>query len=171
MDYRDITNLLLKIAGAVIVAYAIIEVPAYVSYYFSLRDGSLGAFVGMTIIPMLIPLILGFGLLLFPETVTNKLLKGGEISTESSIDLEAVERIAFSVLGLYLLFRVVSDLFYHGTSMFALSRHVEDVIEAYANPYALLVAAVAELVFALYLLFGAGGLVRLLAKLRTVGRD
>ncbi len=171
MDYRNLTNLLIKIAGVAIIAYSFIEIPAYVSYYFSLQIDSFWGFIGMSVVPMFVPIIVGIVFLFFPAAVTNKLISGEGETNIASIDILATERIAFSALGLYLLFRVISDLFFHGTSIY-LALKAGDIAQyntGYEHPYALVVATLAEFTFALYLLFGSAGLVRFLAKIRTVG--
>jgi len=168
VDYRDLTNLLLKVAGAVIIIFAIINVPTYVSYYFALQEQSFIAFLGVSVIPMLVPAAVGLFLLLFPVTITNKIIKGEKGKKTPTMDILALERVAFSVLGLYLMFRVVSDLVYHGTSIY-LAGGLATYNTGYQHPLALLITTIVEFFFALYLLLGSSGLIRLLDKFRTSG--
>ncbi len=169
VDYRNLSILLIKIAGVVMIVYAIINIPAYISYYFSLQTNSFWAFVGMSVAPMFIPLIAGVLFFTFPETVTNRLIRDGNETNKSSIDVQAVEQIAFSAIGLYLLFRVISDFVFHATSIYLALRagDIANYNTGYDHPYALVVATIAELAFALYLLFGSESLSRFLRKLRS----
>jgi len=91
VDYRDLTNLLLKVAGAVIIIFAIINVPTYVSYYFTLQEESVAAFLGVSVIPMLVPVAVGLFLLLFPVTITNKIIKGEKGKKTPTMDILALE--------------------------------------------------------------------------------
>ena len=169
MDYRDLTNLMIKLAGIVIITYTIIEIPTYISYYLSLQENSFLTFVGISLLPMVIPFVAGFLFLFFPSTVTNKVIRSGVESNNSAINSKEVERIAFSTLGLFLLFHVISNIFYHGTTIY-IAYKIGDAAttnsSGYEVPYALLVSTIAEFFFAIYLFFGAASLVKLLAKLR-----
>ena len=171
MDYRNLTNLLIKITGVALIAYSIIEIPAYISYYISSQVDSFWGFIGISLVPMFVPILVGIVFLFFPATVTNKLISGDDETNTASIDILAAERIAFSTLGLYLLFRVISDLIFHGTSIYLALKAgtIARYNTGYQDPYALVVATLAELIFALWLLFGSAGLVRFVSKIRTAG--
>lgn len=173
MNYRDLTNILLKIAGVVLIVFAIIWIPAYVSYFFAQQDRSLLTFIGMSVIPFSAPLTAGFMLLLFPATISNRIIAGCEDPAGKGVDLPGLERVAFSVIGVYLLSRVVSDMAYHITSLVLLAEAGggDHYNTGYEHPYALIAATLAEFGMALYLLLGSAGLVRVLNKVRARAVD
>ena len=168
MNYYDLTRVLIKIAGAAIIAIAISAMPSYLSYYFSLRlaDDSVWLFFSYTVLPMAVPICLGVVMLYLPGTIANKIVSPPEPGRPIVADLEGLQVVAFGVLGLYLLFQVLSDFIYNFSFIF-LNKQMHSVanvtdIELYAR----IIATVAELFFALYLLFGAKHLSGLISSLR-----
>ncbi len=169
MDYKDLTNILMKVVGAIIIAYTIVGIPTYIAYYFAQQEESLFNFLLLSMVPMVIPLLLGALLFTFPNAIANRIIKKSDV--ESSFDSKELEMVAFAVLGMYLLFNVVSDLFFHLVSLYLANTKGLPYDTGADHPYALIIATLAELAFALYLLLGSKSLVAVLRSLRTMGTD
>ena len=73
------------------------------------------AFVSI-VIPLLIPILIGLVLIMSPSTVANRIVLGDEIETgpgvSSTLGLE-LRNTGVVVLGIYLLYRAISDSVYH----------------------------------------------------------
>lgn len=165
MDYRDISTLLLRIAGVVIVIFAVIQIPGHFLNYYRLQEDSLLLFLGTAALPVALTILLGVLLWLFPNTVTNKIVGGSD--QPSGFDLEKIQVIAFSVLGLYVLVRAVGDLVYWGSFMTMSSTIEPGGTLLSLDRYADLFATLAEFVLGLFLTFGSKGLSSLVAKVRA----
>lgn len=168
INYNDLTRLLIKISGAVIIIFVLISIPGYVAFYFSLRleDDSFWLFFIYSIIPVIIPIGGGLLMLYFPGMIANKLINGSQSEVIAEHDIEPIQSIAFGVLGLYLLFRVISDLTYNFSYLYLNQKayglsNISDI-----DTYARIIATAFELLFALYLLFGAKGLSKMINKFR-----
>jgi hypothetical protein len=168
LNYNDLTRVLIKIAGAIIIAFAISGMPSYLSYYFSLRlpDESVWLFFSYTVLPMAVPLCLGVVMLYLPGTIANKIVSPSERGSPAVSDLEGLQVVAFGVLGLYLLFQVLSDFIFNFSVIF-LNKQMHAVTNiSDIETYSRIIATVAELFFALYLLLGAKRLSGLISSLR-----
>jgi hypothetical protein len=171
MDLNDISRILIKVAGISIMVFVLVGIPTYISYYFSLRlaDFSFMAFFFMSILPMLIPLSAGYLMWKFPGTIANKIVSSEkEKATTNSKTIEDIEIIAFSVLGLYLLFNATSDIAYN-LSYFYQTKEAAGEGSLLIEPYSFIIATIVEIIFALILLFGSKTLVRMFRKLRYGG--
>ena len=83
MDTKDVTAVLLKIAGLVIVAYAAFALPYYFSpeamssSQFSVADTLMSALFYMAL-----PVVFGLFLWFFPATITNRIVSGEKVAGE-----------------------------------------------------------------------------------------
>ena len=167
MDYRDLSNLLMKLAGAFIIASVITNIPIYSLQYISFKDQSFIEFTVMTIAYMLLPLLLGVIMFYFPRTITNRIIKGGSESMIDSISIEAVEYVAIGILGLLLLVQSLTFLlpFFVSIVFMAIQQGGIKLEDNFSQPVFL--ASVFRLVFAVYLLLGAKGVQNMLKKIRA----
>lgn len=116
---------------------------------------------------MIFTIVVAVVLWRFPMTVTRGLVKfrdPGE-SEISSASVEQLQHVGFSILGLYLLFHVVSDLVSWAVVWFVSQRNhtlTELTLEQVAN----MIATGVELVFVLFLLLGTRRISELLRRLR-----
>lgn len=106
----------------------------------------------------------------FPFTVIASLIKGFKIESdeESAYKTSEIIDAMFIVLGLFLLFRVISD----GTYWFMLSQYAStgDVpVDLGADRKASIAATVVEAVIALVIIFGRKGIYNFIKKFRSVG--
>ena len=102
MDTKDVSAILLKTVGLVMVAYAVFELPLY----FPPNSGSLDQYsifaaLAQATATLALPIVLGLLLWFFPSTVTNKIVAGEKLSGDrfGSADLE---RVALTVVGAWL---------------------------------------------------------------------
>ena len=173
MDYRDLTALLVKIAGAVLLINVFLVLPDYVTGAFRQYSSSFPTALFAAIFPLLFPLIGGLFLLVFPRTIVNQLVRGEPLSSQSPEFLRQIEQIALSILGFYVLFRATSDLVAQLARIFWL-RHVESPHMTNvpfgswiaAEGFSILAATVIEFVVGLWFLFGAKSILTFVRKMR-----
>jgi len=173
MDYRDFTTLLTRIFGAFMLANVFFfYLPGSISSALPTFRESIWIFGFHAFIPSFIPLVVGFLLMKFPATITNRLLKGEKLSELPNQYLLQIERIAFCVLGLFVLSRSISDLAYYFATYFW-GNHLNSTsymeVESFLlspDHFGNIVSAVIETVFGIWLIFGAATIARTLASLR-----
>ena len=113
-------------------------------------------------------LLLAIYLWYFPLTVSRRLVafrEPGEADIGSATSDE-LQIIGFTILGIYLLFYVLSDVIYWGFIWFISNRNQGVPIELSLEQVASMLSTAIELVFVLFLILGAKGIVRLIRKLR-----
>jgi len=110
-------------------------------------------------------------MLLFPSTLVNKLVSSSSKIKTNEAFSSMLQVVAFGLLGLYLLFNVVSDFAYNFSYLYQIDGLTNDDNPLIIDTYARIVATVAELFFALYLLFGTNRLVAFLKKARELGTN
>jgi len=77
--------------------------------------------------------------------------------------------VAFSTLGIYLLFQILSDFSFHISYLY-FSESIENGGTPFLiDTYAYIFSTLMELIFALYLLFGANSITKLIASIREIG--
>ena len=152
MNYKELTTLLIKIAGAVLIIYELFGIPTFVSYYFSLRleEESTITFFLMSVLPLAIPLLAGVVMLLFPSALANSIVSTStEIKTNEEFT-SSFQLVAFGVLGVYLLFNVISDFVYNFTYLYQIDGLANKDNPLIIDTYARIVATMVELIFVLY---------------------
>jgi hypothetical protein len=172
MDSKDLTRLLVKLIGAVLVFWYLAWLPSAISAAFQAKLFLQGLLLHFA--PAVIPLVLGFLIFMFPATITNKLIDGSKLETPQTLVTE-LELLALRLLGVFYLFRGGVDLAYHVSKLGLTSR----IFEAYGSPppptpwtldlAANMVATIVELCFALWLTLGSQGIINAIHRIR--GRD
>ena len=176
MDLRLLTTLLVKVAGAAIIVWAIAGISGTVVHVFQLKgqDVSLWVVASAAVLPTAIPLVIGFFLLTSPRTVTNFLVRGEEIVGQPSKVLSQIEGVMYSLFGLYLVVTAITD----GIYQYSQFRLYHKIIEN--SPYlprllpqdlGAIVSTGAEFVIGVALIFGASGLARLFRRLRGANEE
>ena len=122
------------------------------------------AYISLMVLLVFLSLYLWF----FPIAITKKLLSFQKLpGTENqSASYEQIQAVAFTTLGIYLLFYVVSDVVHWATILFISFRDSSIPIGLSIDQKAQMVATVIELIFVLYLLLGTNGIINLLHRLR-----
>ncbi len=82
------------------------------------------------------------------------------------ISYNQVQFAAFTVLGIYLLFHVVSDIVYWATILFVTFRDSSVPIQISLEQKGQMFATVIEFIFVCYLLLGTSGIIKLIHRLR-----
>ena len=171
MDTKNFSNLLIKVAGIIIVIVSVKNIPYYIPYYQTM---SLSLFMGTVIVPILIPVLIGIFMFTRPERITNKVLVEDD-KVVKDIDNETFlkfEQIALSVLGFYLLFQSTSDLVFHMTKLIQVNVNLPYGSSQVSNSLIFapqLIATIFEFIFAFWLIFKVEGIVVLVNKIRTAG--
>lgn len=173
MDYKDFTALLTRIFGAFMLANVFFfYLPGSISSALPMFRESIWIFAFHAFLPSFIPLVVGLLLMKFPVTISNRLLNGEKLSELPNQYLNQIERIAFCVLGLFVLSRSMSDLAYYSATYFwgnhlntSLLTEVENFMLS-PDHFGNIVSAVIETIFGIWLIFGATTIARALAKLR-----
>jgi len=174
MDYKDVTALLLKIVGAALVFWYIAWLPSTI--FGALDAKTLAQAIALSIVPGLLPLLLGIFLFMFPATISNKLIDGSKLAPTAT-GFREFEVLALRVVGVIFVFRALVDLAYH----LARVAVTNSIYDAYGSsrpptPWSLetaagVIATVVELGLALWLAVGTQGLVRLLDRVRGREQD
>ena len=171
MNYKDLTALLIKVGGLVIVVVMISLLPSYVSAGIGALETSWFAFFTVAILPLLFPLLVGILMLVFPGKIGNRIIQGEKLSELPTTYLPQLERLAMTLLGVYLLFRAISDFVFHLSKLLWV-RHLINIGEIPALNYRLpdsvgyLIATVAEGAIAIWLVVGSSGILAFVRKLR-----
>ena len=166
MDYRELSTLLTKIAGALIVAASVIAFPNYTAMFYAMNVGVFPAF-GYSLISSGIPVLIGLCMLLVPSIVTNRLVTGPRSTRNKGVSRVEIETAALVVLGAYFLVRAMADVIYY---VVVLKESVSVVIGSQtidANTWAGLAATGVELVLGVILLLWAPRIVKLLSVLQS----
>lgn len=170
IDYRSIVRLILKLTGIVLMVYGVVLLASWLPTALLFISDSEPPFQDIVMLSSpLIVVIVGLILWLYPAPVTNTLLQKGTAEDDANQTWPAkLERIGISLLGLWLLYRAISDLIYR-LMVYRARQDSPLYPSGYSEFPAYMTATLAELVFALFLIFGARGISRLLHKLRYGG--
>jgi len=107
----------------------------------------------------------------FPVLIARKIanfptLDEAEIS---SVDSEKFLQTGLTILGIYFLYYVITDLFYWGYFLIASSRDPANPIELTLEHKSLIFSTFVELVIALFLIFGTKRVIQIINHLRYGG--
>lgn len=170
IDYRSVVRLVLKLVGMAIVVYGLIMLASSAPMTFmAVFAEELPSHWLIYSSPPLITIGLGFLLWFFPAPVTNTLFRASSDEAEAGQGwARQLEVMGVSLLGLFLLFRSVSDLIYHLLTLRA--RGPQTFFDqGYSGFPAYMAATLIELVFALVLIFGARAIAGFLWRVRHGG--
>lgn len=171
MNYKDLTALLIKIGGLIIVVAMVGLLPSYVSAGIGALETSWFAFFTVAILPLLFPSLAGVLMLVFPGTIGNRIIPAEKLSELPSTYLTQLEQLAMTLLGVYLLFRAISDLVLNLSKLLWV-RHLMTIGELRVSNYLFpdtvgyLAATVVEGAIAVWLIFGSSRILAFVHKLR-----
>lgn len=167
--YKDISILLVKITGVWLIIYAVIGLATNIAYIFNEFSLPWWEYILLASLPIVVPAFIGLAFFTFPATVTNKIVGGEKLSESPPAVFFDIERVALSVLGVFLLFRTVSDAVAHVTYLVT-ANQLQKAGEWFGvldpERVAAIVATAAEFIFAVWLIFGSTGLVLMFNKIR-----
>jgi hypothetical protein len=170
MDEAALSRLLLKIAGLVIIVFAIASAPDYVVRALSARatEGSLTGYILLGVLPVLVPLALGALLFTFPADIVRR---STGLPASTSPDTAAAEKLAYVILGAYLLSQAIVDGAYLLGKLRLYTIYIEGhgyasdrTSPALPDDFARICGSVAEFILAWVLILGASGLTALRRK-------
>lgn len=138
----------------------LIVAPTYIMNAISAGQANSPLWVVSTagVLPIALTLLLGLGLLYFPQTISNQLVYDGEELSSINEAATTIKAIAVSILGLYLLVHAVSDAVYHIARLFLYQRmiHADPIYRGMPvilpKDFGYLAATAAEFFMALWLL-------------------
>ena len=172
MDYKDLTALLVKLIGAVLLFWYVTWLPTLVPG--ALQAPSFWWAIFVNVVPSIVPLLLAVVLFSFPTTVANKLIGGDKLSTDAAF-LVALEILSLRLIGVFYVFHSIVDL----STYFAKVLITPGLYEKLGSPApptawtpdtaAWTLATFVELGLALWLVLGAHGIANAIQRLR--GRD
>ena len=114
VDFRGLSRLLLRIAGAVIVVWAVAQLPTKIIFVATFREIGLElwAQIALIVSASALPILLGAALLGFPGVIINRLIAGEPTGTTLPEALAKIEGVALGVLGMYLAVQALIDAVY-----------------------------------------------------------
>jgi hypothetical protein len=114
VDFRGLSRLLLRIAGAVVVVWAIAQLPTKVMYVIHLREIGLPLWVQIAMVASAsaLPILLGAALLTFPGVIVNRAISGEPTGATLPEALAKIEGVALAVLGMYMAVQALIDAAY-----------------------------------------------------------
>ena len=167
MDLKDISAVLLKTVGLVMLAFALFEIPSYLPPRVSLTEYSLLSATVDAAAILTLPIILGLLLWFFPGTVVNKIVSGEKLSGER-FGVREFERVALTIFGAWLIAYGIADLIYIVSSMVVLQK-VYEQSPAIARHMPGLITSIAKVALGFGLALGAKGITGVVQRIRGEG--
>ncbi|MGL1932229.1 MAG: hypothetical protein OCC45_10765 [Desulfotalea sp.] len=115
MNYQQISNLLIKISGILIIVFTLSQIPHYLFLVSGYGENKLGIFLTSALLPSILPLVIGVFMFIKHEKITNQFVVEPE-KLDHKTEIQCyrfIERISLSILGYYLLFISFSDILYN----------------------------------------------------------
>lgn len=169
MDIKDISAVLLKTIGLVMVAYAVFEIPLYFPPSSGATERySVFAALAQATATLTLPILLGLLLWFFPATVVNKIVSGEKLSRER-FGAPELERVALTVVGTWLVAYGIADLIYTVSTMIVVQRAYTDMPAPLERYVPGILTCIAKAAMGFGLAFGAKGIARLISRVRDEG--
>jgi hypothetical protein len=117
---------------------------------------------------MVVLLIVAFGLWNFPLTVARKIVPPHSSSKSEAVSTSTnqIQIVGFTILGIYLLFFVLSDIVYWVFIWFITQRNPSLSMEITVEQKGAMLSTFIEFIFVVFLLLGTNGISRLLHRIR-----
>ena len=154
MKIHDVTALAIKLAGLVLLVILLTKIPEYVNSYLSYPGSEHPYNYLFYILPLFIVGVACALLIIFPYTISNRLLFNNESISSPEI-INKIQTIAIRLLAILLLFWSMSDLVFHFFVYFLYHDVIEPSFSAGTYDYPSMYATVAEFAFACILLLRA----------------
>jgi len=158
----------LRLFAIVLIVYTLNSFVGSAWFYFA-SGASVGVAVLLVVVTVLL-LVAAFFLWRFPLWIASRLVKFDDSVniTSTSIAINDLQIVAFTVLGIYFLFKaVISGVYWF--FWFTVVRRKTYEIDPDAQQWVSMLTTVAEFVLACFLVFGAEGLGGLISKVRRLG--
>lgn len=157
VDFKDLTRLIVKVFGALVLVDALTLLPDQTSRAMELYEGWQTVMTHV-VWPFVFPAVAGCAMLFWPGAISNRLIRGDSLSTSPEA-YARIQHIALCVLGVYLLFNAIGELgFVIGQMvslklLFANVRAPAIVGVMHNELYGALVGGVAQFIASIALLF------------------
>lgn len=164
MKLEHIVALAVRLFSIAVAIYALRNGISLVPF-FNEQGWEIASYAYLTLMAGL--LLLSLYLWYFPLTVAGRLVtfKGDGITEAGSASAKEIQVVGFTILGMYLLFNVISDVVYWLIIWFIGNRNSNIDVTPTADQVSSMFATGVELVFAVTLLLGAAGISRVINKL------
>ena len=137
MNARDLSRLLIRVAGLFVIVEALVGLPgSFERVQFHEASSPMLAIIGMTLAPFALSLGAGLILFSFAGTITDRVLvTSPPDAARTSTGMQAAEEIALTVLGVYVLVNGISECVYYvaKAELIASALHA-DSARAYQTP-------------------------------------
>jgi hypothetical protein len=169
MDYKDLTAILLKTTGAVLIFWYLSWLPSLIP--LATKQPFSGLLLLVEALPTIVGLMFAGLLFTFPATVSNKLISGVKLSHDETF-VVSLQIIALRLIGIYHVITSIVDLIHHiSTAILAPTLYENMGVTPPLSGWTpdlvgWTIASFAELAIALWLAIGAEGILRLIQKLR-----
>ncbi len=173
MNHNEISQLLLKLSGLLIIIFTIISIPNYFTAYSATQlfygnsVSDIPAFLLSVIVPFFISLLIGLFLFAFPTTITKKILRNASTPTDTPIN--EITIVAYSAIGMYFLAISIADLVYWGSYFTLMANNTQESAYFTTDNTARVLTTFAEMAIGLVLLLGSRGINSLISKFRNAG--
>jgi hypothetical protein len=176
MEHRALAALMVRLVGLWELVVAANALPNAIGPFFNpayVEKAGLFVLIGAALFAVVLPFAFGLLLIYFPSTVASRVLRVEGIEPKNAGDVTSLERVAVSLIGLWLTVDAVTDAI-HGFSRWHLYRRffIEGQYGAVSGPsigpneFATLITALIQLAIGLWLLLGSQGFVNALERLR-----
>ena len=171
MNTRDISRILIKISGALIIILSINDLAYLANSYIQYQTENLKILILGVIFPVLVQILAGTALFANAERLTTLFSKNDypQEHSENDIDLLQLEQIILSAIGIFVIYRASTDILYHiiafVQAMYSWPMEVEKPTKSFLYTPGFL-TTIAEFIFGLMLILSTKPLSKFLNKLR-----
>lgn len=166
MDLKTLVAVFLKISGLGMVVWAVLQAASAIPFLVSAPDTYLLPYMPT----MLIPLFIGGALWFAPLKIANTIIKDAPLVENTDRFLRGLERAAIALMGLYLLYRGLSDLVFHLSYEQRMFELLGQGHQRTADRHASLIMSYFEIALSLVFILGAKTIVIALRKAWELGR-
>ena len=141
MHLSEISKFAIKLAGLFLVIYVIASAPWYITTLLLAKSNSVGEVFFMAVLPMAIPLLLGFFLWSMPGKINNHIIRGDGTKVFNQESSRQILSMVIFLFGIIFLFYSCSDMAYNLFVYFKMKAQAErfDIglpVKEYANIFA-----------------------------------
>ncbi len=156
---KELTPYLVRIAGLIMIAFAITKFPMHYFAYISQLENSFIAYF----LPLIIQLFIGIIFFALPKSIGSIVIEINE-PVKTEIETEKVLSICIILVGFVFLFYSLSDTVFHVSNYLFLKNQIEDEMSILNYDYPSAIATVVELMFSLALIFKTKFIMQLIKK-------
>ncbi|MDX2219749.1 MAG: hypothetical protein SF172_12065 [Burkholderiales bacterium] len=125
MNHKELSRTIIKIAGILMVIYYASRIPQWLAV---IVDSSSDVSLLMVMATVVIPILLGVALYMFPGSIANRVIDGTD-DTATINGAARLEEVCLRLLGGYFVLDTLPTIFFYAASM-GLGRYLHDGISA-----------------------------------------